>query len=106
MRDASARDATGAHSGESMVRRRSCPFPHVDGVRYGTGILDRGTGRETIGPDGTTPFYAASVIKLFVVTYLLHEHEQGAVVLDDTMTDIDRLSVDKASDLTVHALDP
>jgi hypothetical protein len=50
-------------------------------VHFGVAILNRATGQETLGAEGSTQFYCASVLKLFVVTDLLHEQEIGALKL-------------------------
>jgi hypothetical protein len=57
---------------------------HVSGVQYGVGVLDRRTGAETLGAEGTVGFYSASVIKLYVVVDLLHRAENGEVTLSST----------------------
>ncbi|HEX4721976.1 MAG TPA: hypothetical protein VH333_05645 [Pseudonocardiaceae bacterium] len=57
----------------------------IKGVTMGVAIEDRQTGKVVAGQLGATPFYSASVIKLFTVTYLLHEQEIGALKLSATM---------------------
>ncbi|HEX4700921.1 MAG TPA: hypothetical protein VH352_02230, partial [Pseudonocardiaceae bacterium] len=71
-------------------------------VLYGVAILDRKSGTVTTGAAGGTSFWAASVIKLFVITDILHRYETGAVTLSPAVeTDIQRaleLSDDNAMD--------
>jgi hypothetical protein len=71
-------------------------------VQYGIAILDRKSGTVTVGAAGGTPFWAASVIKLFVVTDILHRYELGQVTLSPSVeNDIQRaleLSDDNAMD--------
>jgi hypothetical protein len=82
---------------------------HISGVQFGIAILDRTTGQETLGQEGATGFYSASVIKLFVVVDLLHEAEEGAVTLDSNdQYDIRRaleLSDDNAMDALWESFD-
>lgn len=54
----------------------------TDGVEYGVAIMDRTTGKLTLGKLGAVGFYSASVVKLFVVVDLLYKQEQGALKLD------------------------
>ncbi len=74
----------------------------VSGVQYGVAVLDRRTGKETLGAEGAVGFYSASVVKLFVVVDLLHRAEKGEVTLSSTdQYDIRRmleLSDDNAMD--------
>jgi hypothetical protein len=77
---------------------------HVSGVRYGVGVLDRTTGHETLGTNGTAPFYAASVIKLFVVTYLLHEREEGDITLDDATLDDVARALEQSDDDAMNSM--
>jgi hypothetical protein len=74
----------------------------VSGVQYGVAILDRVSGKETVGQEGDVGFYSASVIKLFVVVDLLHKQELGEIKLDSNdQYDIKRaleLSDDNAMD--------
>lgn len=58
------------------------------GVTFGVAIEDRVSGQVTGGANGATPFYAASVVKLFTVTYLLHQQEIGALTLGQGMMDL------------------
>jgi len=58
------------------------------GVTFGVAIEDRVSGQVTGGANSATPFYAASVVKLFTVTYLLHQQEVGALTLGQGMMDL------------------
>lgn len=49
--------------------------------QYGVAVLDRTSGAITMGRAGTTQFFAASVVKLYVVVDILHQVETGAVQL-------------------------
>jgi hypothetical protein len=57
----------------------------IGGISVGVAVLDRNTNLITSGRLGAAPFYSASVIKLFTVTYLLHQQEVGAITLDSNM---------------------
>ena len=74
----------------------------ASGTQLGAAVLDRATGQEVLGAEGTAQFYSASVIKLFVVTALLHDQEAGQVTLsgsdDDEITRALELSDDNAMD--------
>ena len=71
-------------------------------TEMGGGILDRDSGQVTLGENGTTQFYCASVLKLFVITALLHDQEAGEVTLSGAdLTNVTRaleLSDDNAMD--------
>jgi hypothetical protein len=54
---------------------------HVSGVTYGAAILDRDTSHAALGDSGTAGFYSASVVKLFLITDILHRSEEGAIKL-------------------------
>jgi hypothetical protein len=54
-------------------------------TQIGVAVLDRSTGQESVGAEGTTDFYSASVVKLYTVVAILHRVETGAVKL--TLTD-------------------
>ena len=58
------------------------------GVTFGIAIEDRVSGQIIGGANGATPFYAASVVKLLTVTYLLHQQEIGALTLGQGMMDL------------------
>lgn len=61
------------------------------GTEIGVAVEDRTTGRTSVGEAGATPFYAASVVKLYTVVDILHRLETGAVTLSATdRTDIGR----------------
>lgn len=72
------------------------------GSEFGAAVLDRATGQLDAGANGGTPFYSASVVKLYTVVSILHRVESGEVTLSpDESTDIQRalsLSDDEAMD--------
>jgi beta-lactamase class A len=47
----------------------------------GVAVLDRETGQLNVGSEGSTPFYSASVVKLFTVVDILHRTETGRATL-------------------------
>jgi hypothetical protein len=55
-----------------------------NGVQLGVAVLDRASGQETDGTEAGTTFPCASVLKLFLITDLLHQQEQGALALSPT----------------------
>ncbi|WP_051342672.1 serine hydrolase [Pseudonocardia spinosispora] len=50
-------------------------------AEFGVAVLDRTTGVLTLGREGATPFFSASVVKLFTVVDILHRTETGAAKL-------------------------
>lgn len=72
------------------------------GTEFGAAVLDRTTGQLDAGANGGTPFYSASVVKLYTVVSILHRVETGEVTLSaDEAGDIQRalsLSDDEAMD--------
>ncbi|MCU1654847.1 MAG: putative alanine rich lipoprotein LppW [Pseudonocardia sp.] len=58
----------------------------------GVAVLDRTTGQLNLGSEGSTPFYSASVVKLFTVVDILHRTETGRATLTPAqLTDIQRV---------------
>lgn len=76
----------------------------IDGVQYGIGILDRRSGQETLGTEGDVGFYAASVIKLYVVVALLHNSELDEVELSADDQDDIRRALELSDDSAMDAL--
>jgi len=50
-------------------------------ANFGTAVLDRVTGQVSLGALGATPFYSASVIKLYTVVDILHRVDIGQATL-------------------------
>jgi hypothetical protein len=74
-----------------------------NGVRFGAAVLDRTTGSEA-GSDSTSQFYCASVLKLFLITDLLHQREEGAISLSSSdLTDI-HLALTISDDASMNSL--
>jgi hypothetical protein len=76
----------------------------VSGVQYGAAILDRNTGKLTTGSEGTTGFFSASVVKLFVITDLLHKVEQGQVTLSSSDQAHIKLALERSDDQSMNTL--
>jgi hypothetical protein len=66
------------------------------GSEFGAAVLDRTTGQVAVGDDGATPFYAASVVKLYTVVDILNRVDTGAV----TLTSADRTNIKRALSLS------
>jgi hypothetical protein len=63
----------------------------ASGAEYGVAVLDRSTGRLTVGAEGAVAFYSASVVKLFTVVDILHRMQTGdATLTADQRTQIRR----------------
>ena len=75
-----------------------------DGVQFGVAVLDRATGTETLGKAGSTQFYCASVLKLFLITDLLHQQEQGTITLGQRDNDDIRLALTESDDAAMDSL--
>jgi hypothetical protein len=60
-------------------------------AEYGVAVLDRATGRLTLGAEGAIAFYSASVVKLFTAVAILHREEAGeATLTQDQRSQIER----------------
>ncbi|HEX4226899.1 MAG TPA: hypothetical protein VHZ97_31335 [Pseudonocardiaceae bacterium] len=75
-----------------------------NGVQFGVAILDRATGTETLGKAGSAQFYCASVLKLFLITDLLHQQEQGTITLRQGDDDDIRLALTESNDAAMDSL--
>jgi hypothetical protein len=73
-------------------------------IQYGAAVLDRSTGQIRATAGGTTPFYAASVVKLYTVVAILHRVETGDVTLDDSTTDEIQRALSRSDDGAMDAL--
>jgi hypothetical protein len=76
----------------------------VSGVQYGIAILDRNTGVLTTGAEGDTGFFSASVVKLFVITAILHKVEEGQITLSSTDQAHIKLALERSDDQSMDAL--
>ena len=56
----------------------------ASGEKLSVAVLDRVTGKETDGADASTTVPCASVLKLFLITDLFHQQEQGTITLSKT----------------------
>ncbi|HWE89771.1 MAG TPA: serine hydrolase [Pseudonocardiaceae bacterium] len=70
----------------------------------GVAILDRTTGALSVGQEGATQFYSASVIKLFLIVDVLHDVETGQDTLDDDDTDLIQRALSRSDDNAMDAL--
>jgi hypothetical protein len=74
----------------------------ASGEKLGVAVLDRVSGKETDGTGADTTFPCASVLKLFLITDLFHQQEQGTIKLSSTdLTEINSaltISDDSAMD--------
>jgi hypothetical protein len=52
--------------------------------QLGVAVFDRASDKEIDGTDASATFPCASVLKLFLITYLFHEQERGALTLSQT----------------------
>jgi hypothetical protein len=73
-------------------------------VTFGVAVLDTATGKETLGRNAATPFYCASVLKLFLITALLHDQEQGRVHLTGTDYGYLALALERSDDNSMNQL--
>jgi hypothetical protein len=71
---------------------------------YGVAVLDRTTGQLTLGSEGATPLYSASVVKLFTVVDILYRTEADGLVLTPVQqADIQR-ALSLSDDSAMNAL--
>ncbi|MFC4945564.1 serine hydrolase [Pseudonocardia sp. GCM10023141] len=73
-------------------------------TQIGAAVLDRSTGQLEMGDDGGTPFYSASVVKLYTVVAILHRVETGDVTLTDDVTDEIQRALSRSDDEAMDAL--
>lgn len=86
-----AGESTGVSAGSAAAVTAATAAVDALGTGFGVAVEDRATGRTSVGAAGATPFYAASVVKLYTVVDILHRVETGAVTLTTTdRTDIGR----------------
>jgi hypothetical protein len=81
----------------------------VDGMatssdQLGVAILDRTTGALTVGGQGATPFYSASVIKLFLIVDVLHDAETGQDTLGPDATGLIQRALSLSDDNAMDTL--
>jgi hypothetical protein len=73
-------------------------------VTFGVAVLDTATGEVTLGRNGTTQFYCASVLKLFLITALLHDQETGKVTLTSQDDSYITRALERSDDNAMDAL--
>jgi len=102
---ASGRTAAGPVTVASAV----AVFDGLNAVRpgiacYGVAVLDRNTGQVTVGADGATTFYSASVVKVFTVVDVLHRAEAEQRVLTADQYDFVQRALSRSDDNAMNAL--
>ena len=70
----------------------------------GVAVLDRQTGQLNLGAEGATPFYSASVVKLFTVVDIVHRAETGQATLSPTQLDNMQRALSVSDDNAMNAL--
>lgn len=73
-------------------------------VQVGVAVQDRATGQLMVGQYGDKQFYSASVVKLFLITELLHEKEAGEIQLTSTDTYLMRRALSASDDAAMDSL--
>jgi CubicO group peptidase (beta-lactamase class C family) len=95
-------DADPIGSGTAAGAVQAAEATAVSGEKLGVAVLDRVSGKETDGTAADTTFPCASVLKLFLITDLFHQQEQGTIKLSSTdLTEINSaltISDDSAMD--------
>lgn len=74
------------------------------GVELGVAEQDRRTGQILTGKYGETPFYAASVVKLYCVAAILRQKENGSVALTSGDLTAIRLALSASDDAAMNEL--
>jgi hypothetical protein len=89
-------------AGAAAVAVRAAEESASGSEKLGVAVLDRVSGTETDGADASATFPCASVLKLFLITDLFHQQEQGVITLSSTdLTEINSaltISDDQAMD--------
>lgn len=95
-------DADPAGSGAAALAVQAAEATAASSEKLGVAVLDRTSGKETDGTGADTTFPCASVLKLFLITDLFHQQEQGTIKLSSTdLTEINSaltISDDSAMD--------
>jgi hypothetical protein len=73
-------------------------------LKFGVAVLDRASGQETDGADAAAQFDCASVLKLFLITDVLHQAEQGAVTVGPAALDQIHRALTISDDSAMNAL--
>jgi hypothetical protein len=73
-------------------------------LSFGVAVLDRAGGQETDGANAHAQFYCASVLKLFLITDVLHQREQGAVTISPAAADQITRALEISDDSAMDAL--
>jgi hypothetical protein len=73
-------------------------------LNLGVAVLDRQTGQLNLGALGATPFYSASVVKLFTVVDILHRAETGRATLSSAQLNNIQRALTVSDDNAMNAL--
>ncbi|HEX4358141.1 MAG TPA: serine hydrolase [Pseudonocardia sp.] len=73
-------------------------------LNLGVAVLDRQTGQLNLGALGATPFYSASVVKLFTVVDILHRAETGRATLSSAQVNNIQRALTVSDDNAMNAL--
>jgi hypothetical protein len=73
-------------------------------VRLGAAVFDTTSNKLYLGQNGSTQFYCASVLKLFLITALLHDQEQGTVKLSSQDDSYVTRALERSDDNAMDAL--
>lgn len=73
-------------------------------LNIGVAVLDRQTGQLNVGAEGATPFYSASVVKLFTVVDIVHRAETGRATLSPAQLDNMQRALTVSDDNAMNAL--
>ena len=73
-------------------------------LAIGVAVLDRQTGQLNLGAEGATPFYSASVVKLFTVVDIVRRAETGRATLSPAQLDNMQRALMVSDDNAMNAL--
>jgi len=73
-------------------------------ANFGTAVLDRVTGQVSLGALGATPFYSASVVKLYTVVDILHRVDIGQATLTPAQQSSIQLALSVSDDGAMNVL--
>lgn len=96
-------------AGDSAVQAGIAAVDRLDArlpasVQIGVAVQDRASGKLMVGQYGDKQFYSASVVKLFLITELLHQKESGEIQLTSTDTYLMRRALSASDDAAMDSL--
>lgn len=99
-----AAESTSTSMSQAVARIDDMDSAGSASAEYGVAVLDRTTGAVNLGQEGSTPFYSASVVKLFTIVDVLHRSEAGEITLTSAQRDDIQRALEASDDKAMDAL--